>query len=126
MVVDGDRQFLNALQLNLAKWGFNLLTVDDPDIFWSKLEDFKPDLLVLEAEMPKVDGLQLCQVLRSDLRWRQLPVVVVSANNDSELQTQVFQVGADDLVCKPVAPAQLATRILNRIERATIAANTYG
>ena len=122
MVVDSDRQFLNALQINLAAWGFNLLAInDDPESIWSSLEEFKPDLLVLAAEMPNVSGLQLCQVLRSDLRWRQLPVVMLSSRTDVEFQTKIFQVGADDLVTKPVAPSQLALRILNRIKRATIA-----
>ena len=125
MVVDSDRQFLNALHINLASWGFNLLAVgDDPETIWSSLEEFKPDLLVLEAEMPKVNGLQLCQVLRSDLRWRQLPVVMLTSRTDAEFQTKVFQVGTDDLVTKPVAPSQLAMRILNRIERATITASS--
>ncbi|MEM9569324.1 MAG: response regulator, partial [Cyanobacteria bacterium P01_E01_bin.34] len=105
MVVDSDRQFLNALQINLAAWGFNLLPVtDDPETIWSSLEEFKPDLLVLAAEMPNVSGLQLCQVLRSDLCWRQLPVVMLTSRTDSEYQSSIFQVGSDDLVTKPVAP----------------------
>ncbi|MEL7085202.1 MAG: response regulator [Cyanobacteria bacterium P01_A01_bin.3] len=125
MVVDSDRQFLNALRINLASWGFNLLAVDDnPEAIWSKLEDFKPDLLVIEADMPNISGLQVCQVLRSDLRWRQLPIVLLSSHRDDDFQTSVFQVGADDLICKPVAPQQLAMRILNRIERVNIAATS--
>ncbi len=122
MVVDNNLHFLNALRFNMATSGFKLLTVNDPEAIWAKLEDFKPDLLVLEAEMSSLNGLEVCQVLRSDLRWMQLPLVMLTARTDAEFQSQIFEVGADDLVTKPVIPSQFVTRILNRIKRATMAA----
>jgi DNA-binding response OmpR family regulator len=117
MVVDDDPQFLAALRVNLAPWGFHLTTLDDPTQFWASLERVSPDLLVLDVAMPHIDGLDLCQVLRSDLRWQHLPVLFLTAHEDPETQHRAFATGADDFVRKPVAASELANRILNRLAR---------
>ena len=117
MIVDDDPQLLRALQILLAPWNFKLTTLEDPHQFWSVLKGVEPDLLVLDVEMPDVNGLELCQLLRSDPDWSQLPVLFLTAHSDAKTQHQVFAIGADDYMSKPVVAAELATRVLNRLER---------
>ena len=117
MIVDDDPQVLLSLELALQPWGFHLTTLDRPTQFWSVLEEVNPDLLVLDVEMPDINGIELCQVLRSDPRWQQLPVLFLTVHQDEKTQHQAFAIGADDYVCKPVLGAELANRILNRLER---------
>ncbi len=117
MIVDDDPQVLQALEIALQPWGFQLTTLDDPRKFWDLLETTNPDLLVLDLEMPEFNGIELCQVLRSDRRWQKLPVLFLSAHQDQQSQTQAFAIGADDYLCKPVKGAELAHRILNRLKR---------
>ena len=76
-----------------------------------------PSLLILELEMPQVSGLELCLVVRQDIQWGDLPILVVTAHTDAESLQQAFTVGADDFITKPVLGPELVTRVLSRIER---------
>ena len=117
MIVDDDPQVLQTLEIALQPWGFQLTTLDDPKKCWELLSTTNPDLLVLDLEMPDFNGIELCQVLRSDRRWQKLPILFLSAHQDQQSQTQAFATGADDYICKPVQGAELAHRILNRLKR---------
>ncbi|MGK7898780.1 MAG: response regulator [Xenococcus sp. (in: cyanobacteria)] len=117
MIVDDDPQVLQALEIALQPWGFQVTTLDDPKKCWDLLATTNPDLLVLDLEMPDFNGIELCQVLRSDLQWQNLPILFLSAHQDQQSQTQAFAIGADDYICKPVKGSELAHRILNRLKR---------
>lgn len=120
MVVDDDPQILLSIELSLVPWGFQLTTLDNPQQFWTVLEQADPDLLVLDIEMPDINGIELCQLLRSDRRWQKLPVLFLTVHQDRKTQHQAFAIGADDYICKPVVGSELASRIINRLERSRI------
>jgi DNA-binding response OmpR family regulator len=117
LVLDDDPQVLLSLERSLLPWGFELTTLTQPEHFWSVLEAVNPDLLVLDIEMPTINGIELCQVLRSDRRWQQIPILFLSVHQDEKTQDRAFASGADDYVCKPVTGSVLANRILNRLHR---------
>ncbi|WP_019505259.1 response regulator [Pleurocapsa sp. PCC 7319] len=120
MIVDDDPQILLSLKISLQPWGFIIKTLEQPEEFWEILESFNPDLLVLDIEMPEVNGIEICQVLRSDHRWQQLPVLFLTVHHDQKTQHQAFAVGADDYIYKPILGAELANRIINRLQRSRI------
>ena len=120
LILDDDPQVLLSLELTLQPWGFELTTLNNPQHFWDVLEDVEPDLLVLDIEMPDINGIELCQILRSDRRWQQLPILFLSVHQDEKTQYQAFANGADDYICKPVTGSILANRILNRLRRSRI------
>ena len=120
MIVDDDPQVLMSLEISLQPWGFQVTTLDDPLQFWQVLERVNPDLLVLDVEMPEINGIELCQVLRTDRRWQQLPVLFLTVHQDEKTQHQAFAIGADDYLCKPIVGSELANRILNRLERSRL------
>jgi diguanylate cyclase (GGDEF)-like protein len=117
MVVDDDPQILATLQRLLEPWGIKVTTLDEPQQFWETLEATQPDLLILDIKMPQVSGVELCQVVRNDSRWGGLPILVLTAYTDADTVNQVFSVGADDFVSKPIVGPELVTRIINRLER---------
>lgn len=117
LIVDDDQQLLDYLATILKPWGFNVVLLDDPQQFWQILEKTKPDLLMLDIFMPEVNGIELCQVVRNDWQWSELPVLMLSAHRDTELVQQVFMAGADDYIQKPIVEPELIARVLNRIER---------
>lgn len=121
LVVDDDAQILESMGQLLKPWGLKVYTLVDPRLFWDILNEVQPDVLVLDVEMPHVDGLALCQVVRSDLRWSHLPILFLTAHTDATTKHQVFAVGADDYVSKPIVGPELVTRILNRLERSQLA-----
>jgi diguanylate cyclase (GGDEF)-like protein len=123
LVVDDDPLILQALQTLLQPWGLRVATLNNPLQFWEALEATKPDLLVLDVEMPELDGIELCQTLRNDPHWNWMPVLFLTAHTDASTIQQVFAVGADDYVSKPIIAPELITRILNRIERTRLLRN---
>jgi PAS domain S-box-containing protein len=117
LAVDDDPQILALLQNLLTPWGLTVKTLAQPEKFWETLEAVKPDLLILDVEMPGVSGIELCQIVRKDSQWSELPILFLTVHNDADIVNQVFSVGADDFVSKPFVGPELVTRIINRWER---------
>jgi DNA-binding response OmpR family regulator/HPt (histidine-containing phosphotransfer) domain-containing protein len=117
MIVDDDHNWLRTLPTLLKPWGFKVTTLADPQQFWTVLQAVVPDVLVLDVNMPEINGFELCQILRSDPHWQRLPVLFLSALTDSISQQHAFTVGADDYLCKPLMGSELANRILSRLQR---------
>jgi DNA-binding response OmpR family regulator len=117
LITDDDLQILSILATLLKPWGLQVTTLNDPRQFWDVLEVATPDLLILDIEMPHFSGLDLCQVVRNDTRWGSLPILFLSAHQDAETVRQVFNVGADDYIAKPILEPELVARVLNRLER---------
>jgi DNA-binding response OmpR family regulator len=117
MIVDGDLTWLGTLPTLLKPWGFKVTTLADPQQFWTVLQAVMPDVLILEVNIPEINGFELCQMLRSDPHWQRLPVLFLSVLSDSASQQQAFTAGADDYLCKPVLGVTLANRILRRLQR---------
>ena len=117
LIIDDDPQVLLSLEMSLEPWGFEVTTLDKSAQFWEVLESVEPDILVLDIDMPELNGIELCQILRSDRYWQHLPILFLSVHQDRRTQEQAFKMGADDYICKPVTGSMLANRILNRLRR---------
>ncbi|MBI4783841.1 MAG: response regulator [Oscillatoriophycideae cyanobacterium NC_groundwater_1537_Pr4_S-0.65um_50_18] len=117
LVVDDDSIILDQLSTILQPWGFQVELVNHPSRFWPVLEQTKPDLVILDLVMPELSGLDLCQVVRNDPRWEDLPVLFLSVNIDADLIYQVFRAGANDYVRKPIIEPELVARIINQLKR---------
>jgi DNA-binding response OmpR family regulator len=117
MVVDDDLDWLRTVPKLLQPWGLKITTLADPQQFWSVLQSVQPDAVVLDIKMPEINGLELCQVLRSDPQWQRLPILFLTASTDSIDRQEAFKVGADDYLCKPIIGGELAQRIRHRLAR---------
>ncbi len=117
LLVDDDPTILALLQGLLQPWGLQVSTIADPRQFWQTLEVISPDLLVLDVEMPHLNGIELCQIIRNHPHWSELPIVFLTVHRDANVVNQVFSAGADDFVSKPIVGPELVTRIINRLER---------
>lgn len=117
LAVDDDPMLLATLPPLLSSWGYAVTGLTNPQEFWQTLEDVNPNLLILDVEMSHLNGLELCQAVRTDPRWQNLPILFLTARSDPSTIQQIFTVGADDYVTKPVVGAELITRISNRLDR---------
>ena len=116
LVVDDDPQITRALTTMLKRRGITVTALNDPLRFWSVLEELKPNLMMLDLEMPKLSGIELCRVVRNDRRWSELPVVFLTGHTDQASVTRIFAAGADDYVGKPFVAAELMMRIESRLK----------
>jgi DNA-binding response OmpR family regulator len=120
LIVDDDAQLLDVVQAMLQPWGFQIVLLSNVQQFWGTLKEVKPDLLMLDIEMPEVNGVDLCQEIRNDSQWDSLPILMISANNDDKTIQRVFMAGADDYVSKPIRAAELVARVIRRLEHAMV------
>lgn len=118
MVVDDEDAVIHRLAALLWPLGIEVIGVSDPQQFWHVLQTTAPSLLILDLQMPDFDGLQLCQVVRSDPHWADLPIVFLSSHTQSEQIDRAFTSGADDYLNKSADPVELTERIVRRLKRA--------
>jgi diguanylate cyclase (GGDEF)-like protein len=134
LLVDDDPLVLHLLQRLLATWGLDAVTLNPadgtrpnwptsnwptsnwPELFWQHLAFSPPDLLILDVQMPDLDGITLCRQLREST-WAWLPVLFLTGSTDAETMQQIFAARADDYVTKPIVAPELITRIFNRLDR---------
>jgi DNA-binding response OmpR family regulator/HPt (histidine-containing phosphotransfer) domain-containing protein len=117
LIVDDDLKILAILRALLVPWGFRVTTLSDAQKFWEVLPVAQPDLLILDVEMLLVNGLELCQSVRDRSDWAHLPIIFLTARTEPILIQQVFAIGADDFVNKPVVGPEIIARITNLMER---------
>jgi CheY-like chemotaxis protein/HPt (histidine-containing phosphotransfer) domain-containing protein len=118
LAVDDDPVVLETLAALLRGLNVELFPLEDPLQFWDKLEEVKPDILILDVDLPILGGIELCRAVRSDPAYACVPVLFLSAYNDAETVHRVFQAGGDDYIYKPVVGPELVTRVMNRLQRA--------
>ncbi len=123
LIVDDDLVFLAALRSLIEPWGIKVSTLAEPTRFWQVLQATQPDLLILDIEMPKINGIELCQTLRSDPNWQELPILFLTARRDSATIEQVFTVGGDDYIAKPIVAAETIARINHHLDRSRLLHN---
>jgi diguanylate cyclase (GGDEF)-like protein len=117
LIVDDDRAALETMRVVLEPHNLEVFTLADPLCFWATLEEVAPELLILDVEMPSVNGPELCRTVRNDPRWSRLAVIFATARTDAETVELVFNAGADDYIAKPIVGPELVTRVSNRLER---------
>lgn len=117
LVVDDDPLIAVTLTSCLTSQGVQLTSLEDPTQFWETLNHIQPHLLILDVNMPEINGLQLCQTIRNDPDWNWLPVLFLTAQTDSQTAQEIFRVGADDFMTKPIVPFEVSIRVFNRLRR---------
>lgn len=119
MIVDDDAHYLKQVIQLLHPWSFQITPLTNPQRFWTLFNQVCPDLVILDVEMPHINGFELCRVLRSHAQWQHLPIVFMSVHSDRTKQDQAFAIGADDYITKPIQGKSLACRLLNRLKRSS-------
>src|SRR5689334_10193243 len=95
LVVDDDPTFAKAARLAITRAGHEVLVTDSGSEALLAVVREKVDLIVLDLCMPKMDGAIVLEVLRSYQRWRDTPVIIVTANTDSEQFARVKELGVE-------------------------------
>ena len=118
LVVDDDSGCLRRLEHDLRDLSHtvSLTCLSESERFWEVLEQVQPDALVLDVEMPAFSGIELCQAVRTDQRWRRLPILFISGHDDGATLQQLFEAQANDFLTKPFDGKILLKRVLNCLD----------
>jgi DNA-binding response OmpR family regulator len=111
LVVDDEVYIVHILDFSLGMEGYDVVTALDGEQALEKVKLEKPDLIVLDIMMPKLDGYETCKQLKSDPATRHIPVILLSAKGRNVDQKVGFEVGADDYITKPFSPRKLVERV---------------
>jgi DNA-binding response OmpR family regulator len=111
LVVDDEIYIVHILDFSLGMEGYSVVTALDGEQALEKARAEKPDLIVLDIMMPKLDGYETCKRLKADDATRAIPVILLSAKGRNVDQKVGFEVGADDYITKPFSPRKLVERI---------------
>jgi two-component system alkaline phosphatase synthesis response regulator PhoP len=111
LVVDDEIYIVHILDFSLGVEGYDVMTALDGEQALAKVAQDKPDLIVLDIMMPKLDGYETCKALKSDPETQDIPVILLSAKGRNVDQKVGFEVGADDYITKPFSPRKLVERI---------------
>jgi DNA-binding response OmpR family regulator len=117
LLVDDDKELLAALELKLDKEGFQVETAPDGEVALEVIRKKLPDLVILDVNMPKVNGMEVCKTLRSDEQTRDLAVIMLTARDDEIDRVLGLEFGADDYVTKPYNARELILRIKALLKR---------
>jgi DNA-binding response OmpR family regulator len=119
LIVDDDPDIVRLLTITLQSEGFRLLSASDGNAALELARAERPDLLLLDWNMPGRDGLEVCRALRaeSDSALRHVPVVLLTAQAEAEDTTAGFAAGVTDYVTKPFKPAHIRSRVHTWLRR---------
>jgi diguanylate cyclase (GGDEF)-like protein len=116
-MVDDDPDLHKIIEFELSKTGYHVHVLEDPAKTLEMLSEVMPDLLLLDFDMPNLNGVEVCRAIRTDTRFRALPIVFLSSRSDEETTVAGLRAGADDYIPKPFRPLELVARIQARVQR---------
>jgi len=108
LVVDDDRKMVDLIRLYLEKDEYQVMVAYDGKQALEIARRFHPALVILDLMLPKVDGLEVCRLLRAESR---LPIIMLTARTTEEDKLTGLDLGADDYVVKPFSPRELMARV---------------
>ncbi len=115
MVVDDDTANLMLAQKLLGK-EYRIAAANSGAAAFKYLENNRPDLILLDINMPEMDGFQVMERLKAEERFASVPVIFLTADKDADTETRCFEVGAIDFVGKPFIPDVLRSRVRRTLE----------
>lgn len=111
LIADDNPHNLKLLSTTLNCFGYDInVAIDGKTAIESAIAQ-PPDLILLDVYMPEIDGFQACKILKSDIRTKEIPVLLVSAFDDQNIKIKVFEVGATDYITKPIQIEEAKARI---------------
>jgi DNA-binding response OmpR family regulator len=116
LVVEDDRNLQEVLEYNLRKEGYSVLTASDGVEALDAARSGRPDLVILDLMLPRIDGLEVCRILRGEMT---VPILMLTAKTDEVDRVVGLEIGADDYVTKPFSMRELLARVramLRRVE----------
>ena len=111
LVVEDETAIHELVKYNLQKEGYTVLSAYDGAAGAETARDQKPDLILLDLMLPKMDGIEVCRMLKSNTRTAGIPIIMVTAKSEEADKVLGLEIGADDYLAKPFGVRELLARI---------------
>ena len=111
LIIDDEEDIRDILKYNLQKEGFYVDVASNGEQGLAKIKSKIPDLVILDVMMPGMDGIEVCDLIRSTPKYENIIICLLTARNEDYSQIAGLDSGADDYVAKPVKPKVLVSRI---------------
>ena len=111
LVVDDEVYILHILDFILGAENYDVITATNGEQALQKVREEKPDLVILDIMMPKLDGYETCRLIKKDPATKMIPVILLTAKGREVDQKLGHEVGASDYMTKPFSPTKLIERV---------------
>ena len=111
LIVDDSRFDLKLLSEILTKAGYRVRPADDGELALRSVQAKLPDLILLDFNLPGMDGIEICYRLKADPKTKDIPVIFISALGKTDLKVKALDTGAVDYITKPIEPPEVLARI---------------
>jgi DNA-binding response OmpR family regulator len=114
LIIEDESSLIETLEYNLARQGYEVVSAaDGVEALWTARQE-QPDLILLDVMLPRMDGVEVCRVLRQETK---APILMLTARNDEIDKVVGLEVGADDYITKPFSMRELLARIKAHLRR---------
>jgi two-component system sensor histidine kinase/response regulator len=118
LIVDDDALICQLLKETLTSEGYSVVTAKDGQEGWARFQSSSPDLVLLDVQMPGLDGLEVLQRIRE--QTAEVAVVIITAYGSEALSVKAMKQGADDYITKPFQPWQIVSAVQDNLEKARL------
>ena len=123
LIVDDEKDILEFLSYNLKKEGFSIYTASDGLEGLEKTKKIKPDLIIVDLMMPKMNGIEMCENIRNDKKLSNVIILFLTARSEDYTQIAALDSGADDFIKKPIKPKLLISKVKSIMRRFSLNKN---
>lgn len=117
LIVEDEQDIVELLEYNLRKAAYETIIAYDGQSALNILNKIKPDLILLDWMIPKIDGIEVCKKIKNNLELTHIPIIMVSAKSEEFDTVLALEIGADDYVSKPFSTKELLARIKAHLRR---------
>jgi DNA-binding response OmpR family regulator len=117
LVIEDDQSFLELVRLHLSLAGYEVQAAEDPEEGLRSLIADPPDIILLDLDLPYLNGFEVLEALRSEPPYQKIPVIVVTGDRDDESYFRCQKMGIDGFFVKPVQSEQLVGAIARSLAR---------
>lgn len=123
-IIDDEPDIVELVSVNLKKSGFKVKEFLEGNSFLEYLKSNIPSLIILDLMLPDSDGFEICKLLKSNEKYAEIPIIILTAKSEETDKVLGLELGADDYVTKPFSPRELVARVKAILRRETKSAKS--
>lgn len=123
LIIEDDKHISKLVKYNLEKAGYAATSVISGEEAFGVLEKEPIDLIILDIMLPKIDGFEVCRIIKQENKFKKIPIVMLTAKGEEVDRIVGLELGADDYIVKPFSPRELVLRIKAILRRGKIEEN---